>query len=335
MQSGLKSPSRSATALSLSKPRCARGSTKLANDARVICPVDSVPPPGAAEFALFAALHDIIQAANPTFDAPLRRRAAVHILKMAAATIECVGRPTNLADALFRHTWFARLLEVRRTDTDVSWWLGSRSFLGIEPPSRFRAWPGVRRVRVDRSERHLLDVAPLAVDRADLVNAVRRLLERTPLTDVATCTRNEPAFAWCPSTLGLAERPRGRTLVLRLLSRLPGPDVDAALGRATRELLTSSLSALAAPAMHVLADRALADAIAFDAPGPPRGSISADASLARALGAIAAGRAVASGDCLLPPEALTRMGVLSTRASETPEAERLLSDQKGVVVSWR
>jgi len=59
-----------------------------------------------------------------------------------------VPEPVHVLDALARHTWFARVLDVARTDTIVSWWTGSRTYLGIEAPRRLRAWPELRRVNV-------------------------------------------------------------------------------------------------------------------------------------------------------------------------------------------
>ena len=118
--------------------------------ARRLAPIDRLPPATPSEWALAAALHDVLQAANPTFDAALRRSAAVRILELARETIDRVPEPANVHEALARHSWFARVLDVARTDTSVSWWIGSRTYLGVDPPRRLQAWPELRRVRGGR-----------------------------------------------------------------------------------------------------------------------------------------------------------------------------------------
>jgi len=222
--------------------------------ARMLTPVDWLPEATAGDWALAAALHDVLQSANPFFCAVLRRRAAVRILDVAAATIERVPAPDTVGQALSRHTWLARIPEIARTDTAVSWWLGSHTFLGMEPPGRLQAWPDLRRVSVVRTARPLLDLQPLAVDPGRLDETVAALLARTPLTDVATCTRPAPVFAWGRTTLALVATRAGRTLALRALDRLPPADVDAVLQRAARDLLARAPQRLAEPAVALLSE---------------------------------------------------------------------------------
>jgi hypothetical protein len=236
-------------------------------NARRLAPLDRLDAPTEAEWALCAAVHDLLQAANPTFDAPLRRAAATRILSLAVQTIDRVPPPATVRDALSRHTWLARVLDVARTDTTVSWWVGSRPFVGFEPPPRVQSWPDLRRVQVVATPRPLVELAPLAFDRTMLIEAAARLLARTPLTEIATCTRAAPAFVWGPASLALIATHAGRTLALRALARLPSLAVDAALGRATREIALRRPPAAIGPALVLLAERALADAQSR-APGP-------------------------------------------------------------------
>jgi hypothetical protein len=256
---------------------------------RRLLPVDRLDPPTAAEWTLCAALNNLLCAANPAFDAPLRRGSGTRILELASATIERVPAPSNVRDALSRHSWFARLLDVARTDTDISWWVGSRKFLGVDPPARLRSWPELRRVRVVATPRPLLDLAPLAFDRGSFAEAIASMLARSPLTDVATCTRSEPSFAWGQMTLTLIAARAGRTLALRALARLPVGEVDSVLGRATRDLFVRKQASISGPALALLAERALAEAQghlprlhALPAQSRP------DAAFARALGAVVA-----------------------------------------------
>ncbi|HEX8794395.1 MAG TPA: hypothetical protein VF765_25800 [Polyangiaceae bacterium] len=279
-----------------------RVQTARVRRARMLTPVDTVDLPAPPEWAMAAALHDVLQSANPSLDAALRRKAAARILELAHQTLERVPPPAHAGDALSRHTWFARVLDVAREDTSVSWWTGSRVFRGVPPPGRLKAWPNLRRVNVVTTPRPLLELEPLAVDREKLAEAVTLLLARTPLTDLATCARTAPPFAWSEGTLALVGTRAGRTLALRALARVAVTWVDVALGRATRELLTHK-RATAAPAIALLAERTLA--LAQTAPGSLGGR--PDGAFARGLGAAAALRMLRAEDSEWPEDERRRL----------------------------
>jgi hypothetical protein len=265
--------------------------------ARKLAPVDTLPDPSAADWALGAALHDILQSANPVFDARLRRSAAARILDLADAVIVRIPSTTTAGQALSRHTWLARAPEIARTDTAVRWWTGRREFLGVDPPPRLQAWPQLRRVDVVRTPRPLLELAPLAVDRDRLTETMAGLLARTPLTDLATCTRAAPLFTWHTEVLNLVAAAPGRTLALRALARLSAAETDAALGRATRSLLAVGYRHIVIPALSLLADRALVEAERqLDSEVGPQAAASVDATFARAMGALVARRSLRAGD---------------------------------------
>jgi hypothetical protein len=301
--------------------------------ARGLAPVDAVPDLAAADWVLAAALHDLLQAANPGFTTPLRRGAARRILKSAIAILESVPAPADAGQALSRHSWLARVLDVRRTDTQVSWWSETRRFLGRAPPARVQAWPALRRVTVIRTRPALLDLAPIAVDRAIWAAAIGSLLMRSPLTDLATCGRKTPAFAWNEAVLALIGEPAGRTLGLRALDRSPPADVDAALGRATRELLSLQSLPPAAAILDVLAERALARVMAGDPPPdpmPPEATAptrsATDRIFARALGAAVARRSLDQTPSAWPADRLPQwLEALRNASAASPEAERWLN----------
>jgi hypothetical protein len=231
-----------------------------------------------------------------------------------------------------------------RTDTTVRWWSGSAVFLGVEPPPRLQAWPQVRRVEVLRTARPLLDLAPVAVDSDRLTETLTALLSRTPLTDLATCTRSAPAFAWHATTLDFLAAIPGRALALRALARLPALETDTALGHATRALLIAGYRHIAAPALSLLGDRAVADAERRlepgggpRSPGQVRGASDAraqeiaraeargpahDAVFARALGALVARRALRGGAGPWSDEARLRLvGALAAVAQSAAARE--------------
>jgi hypothetical protein len=291
--------------------------------ARRLVPLDRLGPPTAAEWALAALLSDILQAASPAFDAALRRGAANRILSVALKGLERIPLPGSPKDALSRHTWFARLLDIARSDTTVSWWVGSTRYLGVEPPARLQAWPSIRRVQVTKQPTSLLDLAPLAFERDRLVQAVMLLLERSPLTDIAACTRATPPFEWTPAALALVGARAGRTMALRALARLPSLEVDAALGRASRNLLRRATGPQgrtgvwprpeAQAVASLLAERALSLAESGEI---VRTGLAEDAALARALGAAAAKPSLAERSSIWSPtQRLALLAALEPAAS--------------------
>ena len=234
--------------------------------ARRLWPVDRVGDGSPEEWALGACLHDLVQSAHPGLKGLLRSRAPDELLSVVAATLERIPAPANAFEALSRHTWFARLFEIHRTDTTVSWWTGSQVFLGEAPPPRLLLWPERRRVRVTKVPRSLSDLAEFGgqVDRDGYAAVTQRFLNKSPLTDLATLDRRAPAFQWSAETLGLVATRAGRSLVTRALRALPELAVSSALGRATRAIFPSLEPARAWPgtffALALLGERVLSAA---------------------------------------------------------------------------
>jgi hypothetical protein len=256
---------------------------------RRLAPIDRVADLDGAVWALGAVLHDLLQAASPGW---VRRAAPKRLLDLAGAAIGRVPPVGNARALLDRHTWFARLLAISRRDAVVSWWSGSREFRGEEPPKRLLAWSSLRRVSVERSARgltELLSHGGVTEHESLFEGALAQLLRATPLTDLATCARAAPRFAWVPSTLAVVRAPVARTLALRAIALEPTDAADAALGRATRELLAARQWRDASAALLFLGHRAFAGAQASAAwPGPIEAS--EDMAFARAVGARVARR---------------------------------------------
>ncbi len=259
--------------------------------ARRLVAVDVLEGPSPAEWGLAAALHDMVYALHPDLTGVLHRSAPDRLLDFAAQVVGRTPPAASLAEALSRHTFFARAFDLQRTDTLVSWWTGSRRFLGTAPPPRLLAWPELRRVQTAEVE------VPLA-DLPDALGAARRerfrrvlseWLEKVPVTDLATCTRPFPTFAWTGAALGLFATPHGRVLGLRALALGPPLAVDAALGRATLAHVKAEALENVARIGDVLAERALAVAAAERGgerqPEAGARDVNEDAHFARVLGA--------------------------------------------------
>ena len=184
--------------------------------ARKIAPVDRAPPPTPAEWTLAAALHDLVQSTHPSLEGLFRNRAAPRIMELVSLALARVPAPADASEALWRHTWFSRALEITRTDTRVSYWIGSQSFRGSEPPPRLLTWPDLRRVHVQKTGQNLAELAP--VELLQIYQEVLvRWLGKSPLTDLAHADRALGAFAWTEPTLALVANPIGRTLAARAL----------------------------------------------------------------------------------------------------------------------
>lgn len=224
--------------------------------ARLIAPVDTLPELSSYDWALVAALNDLLQITNHELSSAVTRGRHRRLLASVAALCERVPPPRTLGSALSRHATFARVLECVRTDTAVSWWTGRASFRGQAPSARLLAWPRVRNVQVDARRVVLTDmVEGIPTVRPDeFSRALSLWLSRTPLTDLGTLARRSPAFAWSAPTLSLVATPPGRALAYRLLQRQGRELVVSVLARAAREVPEQSSEA-----------RALAEAFASEA----------------------------------------------------------------------
>lgn len=202
--------------------------------ARLLAPIDTLPELDEAEWALLAALNDLLQITNHRLTSPLTRGRYARLAANLRWLLERVPAPRDIGQALARHATFARALEIARTDQKVSWWTGSASFRGEVPPARLLAWREVRRVQVDARRIPLAEMAAGTTGLAEpeYADLVALWLTRSPLTDLATIDRRSPAFAWSASTLALVAAPPGRVLAQRAFARLPEQPVISALERA-------------------------------------------------------------------------------------------------------
>lgn len=185
--------------------------------ARPLGRVDHVEAPDASQWLMVAALNDLLQSTNPKLDGMLASRSG-KLLELTMGTIGGVGAPASIREVISRHATFARLLELERVDTFVSWWAGSASFRGCPAPARMLAWKGLRRVgtRTDRTGMTQMCFGS-RLDDTCFLEALQRLLQLTPLTDLATAHRQAPAFAWSRGSLGLILTHPGHTLASRAL----------------------------------------------------------------------------------------------------------------------
>lgn len=297
--------------------------------ARRLAPIDTFDPaPSGSEWAIAAVLHDLVQSTHPGFDAVFRRSGPKRILDVIEKTLARVAPPRNVGDALSRHTWFSRMFDLARTDVEVKWWTGSQTFLGEDPPKRLTAWPEVRRVQQTRTPRPLMDLptSGASVDANRFGSVVDAILAKTPLTDLATVHRAAPLFTWRHESLAFCSTNAGRTIALRAFGQLPERQVDAALGRATRQLFAAKALRALGIAIDVLRDRALMAAAARLSSSDPEpltlGPEHNDAAFAVSAGALAASHWIAqTGGGFGEGERRSMLQVLSPAASSAAAKE--------------
>ena len=202
--------------------------------ARLIVPLDVLPDPLAGDWALVAALNDLLQTTNHHLSGPFTRSRHEALIVSVNQLVGLVPPPQTLAEAVSRHTCFARVLEVVRTDTRVAWWAGSTSFRGEPPSKRLLSWREFRRVHVEPHTVRLSEMPDgLGVLHPEQFNAALALwLTRSPLTDIATIVRDAPPFAWSLPTLTFIKSLKGRALATRAVARHPLKSLESALENA-------------------------------------------------------------------------------------------------------
>ncbi len=206
--------------------------------ARALAPVDSVPDVDAKGWALACALNDLVQATNPDLSSVFSRERPQRVLRGVRETCAAVAPPKTLRDALGRHATFGGALALVRVDTTVSWWTGQARFRGESPPGRLLAWPGLRRVEVQRGSVATSEMGDeiAGVDPTEFLIALASWLACSPLTDIATLGRRAPAFRWSEGTLALVDSVLGRRLAIRALCRATRARVADVLGDARKAL---------------------------------------------------------------------------------------------------
>jgi hypothetical protein len=187
--------------------------------ARLLMPLDSIPEPTAHDWSLVAALNDLLQATNHHLSGPFTRGRHEKLLEHVDEVVNAIPPPRSMLAAISRHTLFARLFELVRTDTQVKWWTGSANFRGEPPSGRLLKWKNFRRVHTDTSSigtPDLVDGVRVAKDR--WLTSLALFLTRSPLTDLATAGRVGPLFMWSAPTLAFVFTPMGSKLGARAIA---------------------------------------------------------------------------------------------------------------------
>lgn len=204
--------------------------------ARLLSRVDTVDVPDRAQWLMAAALNDLLQSTNPRLDGVLSKNSG-KLLAACKETLDGVEPPRDVRQLLSRHATFARLLELERVDTMLTWWTGSAAFRGCAPPARLLAWKRLRRVQSTTERAPLTEMTEGSqLDEGQFLEAVGRLISLSPLTDLATASRKAPAFAWSAAAIGVIITLPGHALAMRALRSKEPNAALAALRRAHARL---------------------------------------------------------------------------------------------------
>jgi hypothetical protein len=155
-------------------------------------PDAAAPPLDETTLRLGAAVHDLLVLIHPDLEGPRIARRRERIAE-AARGLASVGAPRSAEEAVARHSLLARVPEIGRTDSTVSFWLGRQTFVGRPPPARVTALPALRRVRVDVVKRSWWrDIGVPAVAR----EALLALGAASPLGEALDPLRLDPSFSF-------------------------------------------------------------------------------------------------------------------------------------------
>lgn len=204
--------------------------------ARSIVAVDAIPPLSPAEWAMAAALNDLLQVTNHELSSFATRGRHDDLLDATLELVERIPPSRTLEEAVARHATFSRVLMLRRLDQHISWWTGSESFRGQKPPARLLAWPGLRNVQVRTEPVNVVAMAAgTPLDEQRFLRLLDTFISCSPLTDLATAYRVTPAFVWTRHTVGIVATVAGSNLALRALS-VAADDKPAAATSALKSL---------------------------------------------------------------------------------------------------
>lgn len=193
--------------------------------ARQLIAIDTLPDITPAEWALVGGFNDLVQVTNHELSGPLTRARHGRLLLLARDLFAAVAPCRTPLEALCRHALLSRVLEAFRTDSTLRWWTGSASFRGVPVSKRLAAWPEIRKVQIERTRVPLVKMVEgiSGISSDDFLRGVGALLQRTPLTDLATADRPSPTFVWSSATLSLIASPLGRRLAARAIARSTSP----------------------------------------------------------------------------------------------------------------
>lgn len=220
---------------------------------------------GEPELLLAGALYNTLVLGHPAAVGLTARAVARQRVHEAALAFAAVPPAETRSELLGRHSLLHNLFDLSRQDTLVRWWSGKAAFMGQRPPGRLIRWGSLRRVRVEQESIAYGELL------ASSEEVVARLLAASPLTDVLTPQRPQPAFSWDGAVVVLRDAELARAVIYRWHQDLL--IAPAAAARAWEKLLYTlvppdTVRAVTAFLVHLAALFALDEVHSRDLDGP-------------------------------------------------------------------
>jgi len=196
--------------------------------ARTVAPVDVLPPISPAEWAMAAALNDLLQVSNHHLSSMVTRGNHTRLLDAVLELCNHIPPARTLEEAVARHGTFANIGVLRRTDTTVQLWSGRANFRGAPVKKDDFVWPHLRRVTLQPRHVTIRELAKdVAVDAATYQRAYAAILALTPITQLSEAVRATAAFSWTSSSLSLVAARGGAAIAVNAIQAGCGGLPDA------------------------------------------------------------------------------------------------------------
>ena len=205
----------------------------LRGSAASIAPIETVGWPRGGVIAVAMAAHNLLMVTDPRFIRWGSRRSRRLILDWVDWFLQEAGAPKTRDDALGRHAFVGRLLQLSRRDITAHNWAFTHQYFGRDLPTGFLTKP--RWVDIDNRERRFREIFETVDKEVHASLRVTMLLARTPLTQLLECTR-VPQFDFTGAMLSLLADHVLRSGAARALTET-GRTTMAPLGAALRRLI--------------------------------------------------------------------------------------------------
>lgn len=163
-------------------PRLVDAAERNLEEAALLTEVTPAPFDEDAATFLYA-VHELFASCHPQNSSFYSRGHT--FCEAAAERVLKLRRTEDASRLLTRHLIVERAFRTTRSDVHVKWWTGSKSFYGEDAPERLLAWPGLRRVNVDRQLTPMWRLALVDGDEESRVaraTLMKALLDLSPLT---------------------------------------------------------------------------------------------------------------------------------------------------------
>ncbi len=205
---------------------------RLHETGSLLAPLRSLPWPARGLAALMMAAHNLVASTDPSLDRWGGRGAVSKMLEWADWFLDRAGAPQTRGEALARHGFLSRFLDLRREDVTARNWAFTHRYLGRPVPDGFFTRP--RWVQITKEQPGVLQLWDVLDGDFDAATRRRRLLHRSPVTSLLR-TDLESDLRFSGSILAVLSDDLVRNGVARELVA-QGRSTMAPLGRALRRL---------------------------------------------------------------------------------------------------